>query len=368
MSDTSEQHDVPARRFVRTRERRLVGGVCSGLGSQFGVDPLLIRIAFVGLTFFGGAGFWLYLAILLLVPEEGASRAPIRVRRSSLPLIAGVIALVAAAGIALSTVDYESAGSAPALGAACGLLAVFSLVARYARRRLRSRSAGTPQSADLRLAVNLALATTVTAETALLALAGAWLAGIDERAAAWAVVAVGAALVACAFLRVRRVLVPALAFALAVAVFAAAGVDLHGGFGERVYRPHTLGQLRTSYRLGAGRLEIDLRDLAFPAGITSMRVRLGVGEAVVVVPDEVCVATRARVGGGFVGALDRETGGLDVNWSARPTPPMSTRVLMLEGSVGLGALMVVDRPLAGNFQPGLYGTNAACRAALGVTQ
>src|ERR1700681_2866386 len=65
-------------RLVRTRRGRMIGGVCSGLGDHFGVDPILLRIAFVGVTLFAGAGFWLYLAILLLVPEEGASRAPVR--------------------------------------------------------------------------------------------------------------------------------------------------------------------------------------------------------------------------------------------------------------------------------------------------
>ena len=158
----------------------------------------------------------------------------------------------------------------------------------------------------------------------------------------------------------------ALAFALAVAVFAAARVDLHGGFGERVYRPLALSELRHGYRLGAGRLEVDLRNVTFPAGETSMRIRLGVGEAVVVVPDEVCVTTRARLGGGFVGALDRQTDGLDVNWSQRRPRPVRAPELVLEGQVGLGALLVVDRPLSGSFQPGAYGTNAACSPSIGV--
>ena len=108
----------------------------------------------------------------------------------------------------------------------------------------------------------------------------------------------GVALIAGAFTRARWVVAPALAFALAVVVFVAAGVDLHGGIGNRVYRPAAFSDVRGEYRLGAGRLEVDLRNVAFPAGASAMRVRLGVGEAVVVVPDEVCVVTRARVGGG----------------------------------------------------------------------
>ena len=40
-------------RLIRTRRGRLIGGVCSGLGAHFGVDPILLRIAFVGLAIFG---------------------------------------------------------------------------------------------------------------------------------------------------------------------------------------------------------------------------------------------------------------------------------------------------------------------------
>ena len=350
-----------APRFVRTRAGRLIGGVCSGLGAQFGIDPLLVRIVFVGLAFFGGAGIWLYLAIVLLVPEEGASRAPIRLRRSSWPKVAGVLALLAAAGIGLSAVHYGSLATPAELAGVFAVIAFVAVGASYARRRLRAAYARSDRrSADLRLAGNVAAAVAVAADVALFALAGAWLAGIDRRLAAWAVLLAGLVLIAGAFARARRVLAPALAFALAVVVFVAAGVDLHGGIGDRVYRPAALREVRAAYQLGGGSLEVDLRGVVFPVGATSMRIGVGVGEAVVVVPDEVCVVTSARVGGGYVGALDRQTNGLDVSWSPRPAPRARVRLLKLEGNVGLGALFVVDRPLSGAFQPGLYGTNSAC--------
>ena len=117
------------RRFVRTRKGRLVAGVCSGLGAQLGVDPLLLRIAFVGLAFLGGAGFWLYVAIFLLTPEEGATRAPIRLRRSAWPRVAGVLAVVVAIGIALSSVHWLT-NATPGLIAAFVLLAFIAVVAR----------------------------------------------------------------------------------------------------------------------------------------------------------------------------------------------------------------------------------------------
>ena len=51
---------------------RMLAGVAAGLARYFGVDPVIVRIAFVVLTVVGGAGIPLYLAGLLLIPEEGS--------------------------------------------------------------------------------------------------------------------------------------------------------------------------------------------------------------------------------------------------------------------------------------------------------
>lgn len=353
-------------RLVRTRRGRLIGGVCSGLGAHFGVDPILFRIAFVGATFFVGIGFWLYLAILLLVPEEGASAPPIRLRRSSWRAILGVVVLVAAAALLIHVTSHAALGGGWAFGVGVGSVALVGALATLAWLRLRRAPAPDRPSPDRRLASSVALITAVAAAAVLLAVAGAALAGVERHVAAWAVIAIGAGLILAGLAGVRWLVLPALAFALPVAVFAAARVDLHGGLGEHTYRPHTLAQLRSAYRLGAGRLEVDLRDVAFPPGNTSLRIRLGVGELVVLVPDQVCVATHARIGGGFVGALDRDSGGLDVSWASRPASPAQVPRLLLDGRVGLGAMFVVDRPLVGGFQPGVYGRNDACRLPLGA--
>ena len=50
----------------------VVAGVAAGLARYLGADVMIIRLAFVVLTVFGGAGIPLYLAGLLLIPEEGS--------------------------------------------------------------------------------------------------------------------------------------------------------------------------------------------------------------------------------------------------------------------------------------------------------
>jgi phage shock protein PspC (stress-responsive transcriptional regulator) len=67
-------------RSRRTALRRpvqdsVVAGVAAGLARYLGVDVMIIRLAFVVLAVFGGAGIPLYVAGLLLIPEEGSDRS-----------------------------------------------------------------------------------------------------------------------------------------------------------------------------------------------------------------------------------------------------------------------------------------------------
>jgi phage shock protein C len=52
----------------RSRTDMLLGGVSGGLAEHTGVDALLWRVAFVGLTVAGGAGIPIYLLLWVLMP------------------------------------------------------------------------------------------------------------------------------------------------------------------------------------------------------------------------------------------------------------------------------------------------------------
>jgi phage shock protein PspC (stress-responsive transcriptional regulator) len=54
---------------------RMLAGVAEGMGRYLGIDTTLVRIAFVVLVFLGGAGIPLYLAGLLLIPDEGTDQS-----------------------------------------------------------------------------------------------------------------------------------------------------------------------------------------------------------------------------------------------------------------------------------------------------
>ena len=77
MNETQEQPTAPQpKKVTRSRDDRVIGGVCGGLGRYFNVDPLFFRIGAVALAFVGGAGLLLYLAALVLVPNEDQPAGP----------------------------------------------------------------------------------------------------------------------------------------------------------------------------------------------------------------------------------------------------------------------------------------------------
>ena len=58
--------------LVRSRNGRMLAGVCAGAADYFGVDVTLVRVLAVVLCLItGGAGVLAYLAAWVIIPEEG---------------------------------------------------------------------------------------------------------------------------------------------------------------------------------------------------------------------------------------------------------------------------------------------------------
>lgn len=57
-------------RLMRSEKERLLSGVCGGLAIYLGVDPVLVRLAFLLLLPAGGIGLPLYLALMIMMPSE----------------------------------------------------------------------------------------------------------------------------------------------------------------------------------------------------------------------------------------------------------------------------------------------------------
>ena len=63
------------KRLCRSRSDRMIAGICGGLGEYLGVDPVWLRLFFVLLLFATGFGFWAYLILWIIIPEQGRAVA-----------------------------------------------------------------------------------------------------------------------------------------------------------------------------------------------------------------------------------------------------------------------------------------------------
>ena len=58
------------KKLYRLNEGKMIGGVCAGLGEYFGIDPTLIRLGWVLLSFLGGCGIIAYIIALIIIPVK----------------------------------------------------------------------------------------------------------------------------------------------------------------------------------------------------------------------------------------------------------------------------------------------------------
>jgi phage shock protein PspC (stress-responsive transcriptional regulator) len=333
---TTEQPTAQApgpRRLYRSRGDRVIGGVCGGIANYFDIDPVLVRVGAVALAFLGGAGILAYLAAVLLIPNEGEAGQPPEAPKRAMA-VAGVVLLI----VAICVVLPFRGGWGPDWGLVpLGFLALAGLLVwRLASGQRPEGDAG----AVLRA---MALGVALIALCIVVAIAGAWAAAAGGNGiVAGIVIVAGMALIAGAFFGswARWLILPALALALPAGVVAAANLDIRGGNGERTYRPATAAAIHDSYRLGVGHLVVDLRDARLTPGDHRIKIRLGVGEAELLVPPGVCVSTDSHTGIGGTSVFNRNGGGIDADWTDERSAPEGTARIVVDGDVGIGALVV----------------------------
>lgn len=65
-------------RLMRSETDRMVAGVCGGLATYLGVDPVLVRLAFVILFLASGIGLGIYAILWIVVPTPSRVQPEIR--------------------------------------------------------------------------------------------------------------------------------------------------------------------------------------------------------------------------------------------------------------------------------------------------
>jgi phage shock protein PspC (stress-responsive transcriptional regulator) len=308
----------PPRRLLRSSSDRVLAGVAGGLGRYFEVDPVIFRIGFILSIFFGGVGVLAYLLLAVFVPTDG---------------------------------DPDKAQS---LGH-------------------RLRGAGFWRGLGLIIIVALlAIGLLVLAGGAAFAVALGW--GVPT---AIIIIAVGALLALAAFRGGARWLIPpAVALAVGASLAAASDLNFRGGIGDRDYQPPSAKAIPADgYRLGVGRLVVDLRDINWTGQrVVHLGVGLGAGQAEVVVPSRVCVVGSTHVGAGESEVAGERNQGLSVDQAAAPSTAKPR--LDLDAHVDVGQLRVINSDTAntnhlayrhGPFDQDLARQRAAearaCRAA-----
>jgi phage shock protein PspC (stress-responsive transcriptional regulator) len=325
----SEPPPAEPKRLTRSGADAIIGGVGSGLGRYFGIDPLLFRIGFVVLSFAGGFGVLAYLLLLAFMPADGAEKPG---GTSKAAAIAGAVVL----GIALVTFL-----GTPFFFFGPGLLVIglVGLAGVLLWRALDGGAGGDPARTVGRIFLAFLLAIAVAGAALGVGIAAALGGGVVIASLA---VVTGLVLIGTAFVGgARWLIVPALALVLPLGLVAAADLDLDGGIGDRTYHPASVAEMRDQYEIGIGGLDVDLTDVDLPAGRTDLGIELGMGEAVIYVPRGACVTSDVQIGAGVADVFDVPADGVDVSYAESATPPAGRPRLHIDADVGVGALEVV---------------------------
>ena len=67
-------------RMYRDTDNRIIGGVCSGMGAYWDIDPIIIRIIFVALILAGGIGALVYIILYIVIPEAKTTAQKIEMK------------------------------------------------------------------------------------------------------------------------------------------------------------------------------------------------------------------------------------------------------------------------------------------------
>lgn len=355
-------------RLRRSRDNRRIAGVAGGIARHLDIDPIIVRVTLVVLSFFGGAGLLVYGVCWLIVPADGAAEATVRLdtrsRTVALVLVGG-LAVLALLGDGLGRFDF------PWPLFVIGLIVLGVLFVRrhnddpllgwYRADRTGTTSAeGTPagppapgpltayhpvplpprRGGPILFWYALLLVAIGVGVLGMVDLAGADVP--DSAYPALALGVCGAMLLVGAFWgRAGGIILLGLISAAATAGATAADEVDAGHVDDR---PLTAADVRDHYRLDAGEIELDLTDVADLAALDGRTITLDVdlGRISVVLPrgldvtidSEVSVGQRTILGDGS----DGDSGTTTVAGDAGPGAGADLPDLTLDVTVGFGEI------------------------------
>ncbi|WP_191907765.1 PspC domain-containing protein [Nocardioides cynanchi] len=359
-------------RIRRTRDKR-IAGVAGGLGHHLDIDPLIVRVAFVVLSFFGGVGLLLYVAGWLLIPEEGNDWAKVALDRRSrtvalalvtglglvlllshswwgsgfpwgILIVAGIVALVATQLPERRRRDDPGAqtvvppqGAVPADPTAYVVPAASVSPPAYVAPPVQPRPVNPRKRGPILFWFSLALIT-----VALGALAVVDLAGADVAPSAYPALVLalsGTILVVGAFFGRAGglILVGLLATFATIGSTVADRWDPH----RQVERPVAAADVQGSYHLDMGELVVDLTDVRDLGALDGRTIDIsgGIGHLDILVPAGITVVTHSQISGpGGITTNGQDTGGVNttVDWIHRAGSRAPT--ITIDADLHVGAI------------------------------
>jgi phage shock protein PspC (stress-responsive transcriptional regulator) len=268
------------KRLERPASGRRIAGVCAGLGRYFDVSPAFYRLGFVVLTLLGGAGILVYLAAVLIIPEEGKKESiageALAERREKPWSLIGIGLVGAAIAILLARATLW-----PVAGSGWVLILIIGLLVLWASRG----------SARGRVLMRAVIGTAAT-----------------------------------------LVLAIAVAVAIAISWF---DVSLSDGAGNKIYEPAAASALHTNYHLGVGQLHLDLTNVGPITKSTVIHAKVGIGEVLVTLPQGLDVAVNSHAKLGSLDILSQHHDGRNARFASGQGAKLT-----IDATVGAGEIRV----------------------------
>lgn len=80
-TSAQEKFSTPGyHRMYRDPDHRIIGGVCSGMGAYWRLDPWIIRVIFIIIAMMGGMGILIYLILYIVLPEARSTAQKIEMK------------------------------------------------------------------------------------------------------------------------------------------------------------------------------------------------------------------------------------------------------------------------------------------------
>lgn len=362
----------------RSKDDRLLGGVCAGAAKHLNIDPVIVRVVIGVLTIVGFAGVIIYAAAWFLLPAEGDAKSVaadwFRLDKNEEQVrVAGLVGAIVLAALAVIGDGGWFWGGAPWFLVPLAFVYYLFVVRRRRRREAETtiaaeyappgfdpadESARGPEFAAAKAGLVASrkeaksrrdrswTLTLLTLSVAAIAAAATGIYDAYNDGPHWtAYVAVALGIVAVGLL-VSTLFGnggPLIGFGVLLAITLAIGSLVPSGkIGTQTPTPLSAAGVHDHYKHGIGVFELDLTDVANPRALLGRTVEIeaGIGSTVVVVPKDLNVAVTSDIDAGEIRVFDRKTDGADTELDY---PAATGLALKLHINQRLGNLEVIRR-------------------------